>query len=172
MTTPSWPRFLKPPPPPPPPPPAGFFDSLDALSTLLFSGLSLGLLAVLVVLAAVRARKTKHTRPRKYRPYTPMSVAHPSGDCTTDAFKPRKLPEEIDYVIIGSGMGSLYCAGLLAKAGHRCVILEQHYVTGGCTHSFQDHGFEFDTGLHYVGRIEKYKLLLDLVSAPGHEVEW
>lgn len=34
----------------------------------------------------------------------------------------------------------------------------------GCTHAFEDQGYEFDTGLHYVGRIEKYKPLLDLVS--------
>eukprot|EP00966_Prymnesium_polylepis_P296908 6859400-Prymnesium_polylepis.1 len=74
--------------------------------------------------------------------------------------------------MIGSGIGSLYCAGLLARAGFKVVVLEQHYVAGGCTHSFEDHGYEFDTGLHYVGRIEKYKVLLDLVSAKGKEVEW
>jgi all-trans-retinol 13,14-reductase len=56
---------------------------------------------------------------------------------------------------LGTGIGSLYCAGLLAKAGKTCVLLEQHYVAGGCTHAFHDGGFEFDTGLHYVGRMEK-----------------
>ena len=49
----------------------------------------------------------------------------------------------------------------------------QHYVAGGCTHAFHDGGFEFDTGLHYVGRIEKYKMLLDLVSGrDAKKVEW
>jgi len=51
------------------------------------------------------------------------------------------------------------------------VVLEQHYVAGGCTHAFNDMGYEFDTGLHYVGRIEKYKMLIDFVSGP-HKVEW
>ncbi|CAE7809097.1 retsat, partial [Symbiodinium sp. CCMP2456] len=39
-----------------------------------------------------------------------------------------------------------------------------HYVAGGCTHEFTDKGWTFDTGVHYVGRVEKYGKLLDLVS--------
>ena len=31
------------------------------------------------------------------------------------------------------------------------LVLEQHYVVGGTTHVFEDQGFEFDTGLHYIG---------------------
>ena len=89
-----------------------------------------------------------------------------------DAFKMRKVPADTDYVIIGSGMGGLYCGALLAKAGKKVVVLEQHYVSGGCTHTFEDRGYEFDTGLHYVGRIEKYKALLDLVSGGGRSVNW
>ena len=70
-------------------------------------------------------------------------------------------------------MDSLYCAALLAKTGKRVVVLEQHYVAGGCTHAFHDQGYEFDTGLHYVGRMEKYKELLDLVTGRGARcVEW
>jgi len=34
----------------------------------------------------------------------------------------RKLPSEIDYVVVGSGMGSLYCSALLAKASNRPKI--------------------------------------------------
>ena len=46
-------------------------------------------------------------------------------------------------------------------------------MAGGCTHSFHDKGYEFDTGLHYVGRIEKYSKLIDLVSTGGGEkVKW
>lgn len=33
-----------------------------------------------------------------------------------------------------------------------CVsVLLQHDVAGGCTHTFEEKGFEFDTGLHYIG---------------------
>jgi len=29
------------------------------------------------------------------------------------------------------------------------LVLEQHDVAGGCTHTFEENGYEFDTGLHY-----------------------
>ena len=172
---------------PPPPSPKSPYESIDTIFAAIdldaaFTALPpidplsvlaafFGLVAF-VVLAAVYARKTKSSSPKNYRKFVRTQVEHKQASCTTDAFKERKLPQDIDYIFIGSGIGSLYCAGLLAKAGYKVVVLEQHYVAGGCMHSFEDHGYEFDTGLHYVGRIEKYKLLLDLVSAPGHEVEW
>ena len=49
--------------------------------------------------------------------------------------------------------------------------IEQHYVAGGCTHVFQDKGYEFDTGLHYVGRGSKYGALLDLMSTGTAKAE-
>ena len=33
-------------------------------------------------------------------------------------------------------------------------------------HVFEDKGFSFDTGLHYVGKASKYGKLLDMVSLP------
>lgn len=35
--------------------------------------------------------------------------------------------------------------------GKRVLILEQHDIIGGCTHTFSEKGFEFDTGVHYLG---------------------
>jgi len=49
-------------------------------------------------------------------------------------------------VIIGSGIGGLCCAALLAKYGHRVTVLESHYLPGGCAHGFQVQGFHFDAG--------------------------
>ncbi|MBB6522394.1 phytoene desaturase family protein [Pseudoteredinibacter isoporae] len=37
-----------------------------------------------------------------------------------------------DYIIIGSGMNSLVCAALLAKAGHKVTVLERNDHLGGC----------------------------------------
>ncbi|GAA6153437.1 phytoene desaturase family protein [Pseudoteredinibacter isoporae] len=37
-----------------------------------------------------------------------------------------------DYIIIGSGMNSLVCAALLAKAGHAVTVLERNEHLGGC----------------------------------------
>ena len=57
----------------------------------------------------------------------------------------------VDAIIIGAGLSALTTASTLAKAGYRCVVLEQHDVAGGATHTFEDGGFEFDVGLHYIG---------------------
>ena len=49
-----------------------------------------------------------------------------------------KGKEDFDVIVIGSGMGGLTCAALLAKQGHRVLVLEQHDVAGGCTHTYLD----------------------------------
>jgi len=88
-------------------------------------------------------------------------------EVTRDNFKPRKVPENLDAVVIGSGMGGLACAAYLARAGKRVLVLEQHYITGGCTHAFEEHGVEFDTGLHYIGNPQGMKKLLDpIITGP------
>lgn len=64
-------------------------------------------------------------------------------------FRPEAVPKRIDTIVIGSGPGACACANLLAQSGKRVLMLEQHIVTGGGTHSFQQNGCEWDTGLHY-----------------------
>lgn len=55
-------------------------------------------------------------------------------------------------IIIGSGIGALTTAGLLAGvAGARVLVLEKHHTPGGLTHSFRRMGASWDVGLHYVG---------------------
>jgi len=59
-----------------------------------------------------------------------------------------------DAIVIGSGIGGLTTAAILAKYSHKKVlILEQHYVIGGFTHEFERQGFHWDVGLHYVGEM-------------------
>ena len=48
--------------------------------------------------------------------------------------------------MIGSGFGGLAAAAILAKAGKRVLVLEQHTKAGGCCHTFEKNGLEFDTG--------------------------
>jgi phytoene dehydrogenase-like protein len=62
---------------------------------------------------------------------------------------PNHIPSKIDTIVIGSGIGASTCASSLAQSGQRVLVLEKHFRTGGCTHSFrsQDKTVEFDTGL-------------------------
>ena len=65
------------------------------------------------------------------------------------AFDPSKhVPTtDVDVIVIGSGSGGCACANMLAHAGYKVLVLEQHpTVTGGCTHSFRHEGCEWDTG--------------------------
>ena len=67
------------------------------------------------------------------------------------AFAPERVPKQpLDAIVIGSGSGGCAAANMLAHAGYRVLVLEQHPDrTGGCTHSFVQEGCEWDTGLHY-----------------------
>lgn len=58
-----------------------------------------------------------------------------------------------DYLVIGSGMGGMTTAALLAKLGHRVLVLEQHYVPGGFTHTFKRKKWVWDVGVHAVGEV-------------------
>ncbi|GAX35520.1 phytoene desaturase family protein [Nodularia sp. NIES-3585] len=51
-----------------------------------------------------------------------------------------------DVIVIGSGIGGLCAAGLLARYGKRVIVCESHAIPGGAAHSFRRRGFEFDSG--------------------------
>jgi all-trans-retinol 13,14-reductase len=63
--------------------------------------------------------------------------------------------EEYDTIVIGSGVGGLATAICLARAGQKVLVLEQHYVPGGWSHSFSLNGQRFSPGVHYVGLLEE-----------------
>ena len=61
-----------------------------------------------------------------------------------------------DHIVIGSGIGGLTVATWLAKAGKKVLVLEQHYVPGGFTHTFKrKFGLKWDVGVHYVGNVSE-----------------
>jgi all-trans-retinol 13,14-reductase len=89
-----------------------------------------------------------------------------------DIYRSSKLKDikSLDSIIIGSGISGLTVAGLLAKNGHKVLVLEQHNMAGGCLHSFDDHGIEHETGIHYIGNIKKRSKILDLIT--DTPIEW
>eukprot|EP00928_Gymnodinium_smaydae_P043504 TRINITY_DN29132_c0_g1_i1.p1 TRINITY_DN29132_c0_g1~~TRINITY_DN29132_c0_g1_i1.p1 ORF type:complete len:699 (+),score=92.16 TRINITY_DN29132_c0_g1_i1:149-2245(+) len=57
-----------------------------------------------------------------------------------------------DMIVIGSGMGGLTCASMLAQFGYKVLVLEAHEVAGGSTHDYNVDGktdYKFPSGLHY-----------------------
>ncbi len=78
------------------------------------------------------------------------------------------LANKYDAIIIGSGMGSLTTAVILAKEGYKVLVLERHYTAGGFTHVFKRKGFEWDVGIHYIGEVQRpnaiIKKLFDYIS--------
>lgn len=64
-----------------------------------------------------------------------------------------------DVVIIGSGLGGLECAAILSKEGMNVCVLEKNAVFGGCLQSFRRSGQLLDTGIHYIGSMDKGQIL-------------
>ena len=73
---------------------------------------------------------------------------------TGHAWKQHKIADRWDAIVIGSGIGGLTAAAMLAKhGGQRVLVLERHYTAGGFTHAFQRPGYEWDAGVHYIGGV-------------------
>lgn len=88
------------------------------------------------------------------------------------SFSMERVPASLDAIVVGSGIGGLTTAALLAKVGKKVLVLEQHDQAGGCCHTYVEKGFEFDVGIHYVGGMVKGTLqhiLLDQITESGTE---
>jgi len=74
-----------------------------------------------------------------------------------------------DAIVIGSGMGGLAFASIMAKLRKwRVLVLERHFKIGGFTHTFtRPGGWSWDVGLHYVGEMGEGMMgrrLFDLIT--------
>lgn len=71
-----------------------------------------------------------------------------------------------DLIVIGSGIGGLTVASIMAQMKNwRVLVLERHFKPGGFTHSFSRPGRRsWDVGLHYVGDMEPGSLTCDIFN--------
>lgn len=83
--------------------------------------------------------------------------------------------EVVDVVVIGSGIGGLCCAALLARYGLQVVVCESHSIPGGAAHAFERQGFHFDSGpslysgLSYRPSANPLRQVLDAI---GEDISW
>ena len=87
----------------------------------------------------------------------------------------RDPNHDADVIVIGSGMGGLATAALLARLhGRKVLVLERHYRAGGFTHTFTRRGgFAWDVGVHYVGEMGRPGMMRDAMQvATGGAVRW
>lgn len=60
--------------------------------------------------------------------------------------------ESFDYVILGAGLGGLAAAACLTQQGQRVIVLEKHYLPGGCCHTFDYGEYRFCADVHYISQ--------------------
>src|SRR5579883_121687 len=83
--------------------------------------------------------------------------------------------ETVDVVVVGSGIGGLCCAALLARYGFQVILCESHSIPGGAAHTFERQGFQFDSGpslysgLSYTPSVNPLRQVLDAI---GEDVAW
>ena len=58
-------------------------------------------------------------------------------------------------LIIGGGLGGLFCGAILAKESLKVTVLEKNAAIGGGLQSFTRFGEVFDTGMHVVGGLQE-----------------
>jgi all-trans-retinol 13,14-reductase len=55
---------------------------------------------------------------------------------------------KFDAIIVGGGLGGLSAGAILSRHGKRVLLLEQHYIPGGCATTFKRKDFVMEVGLH------------------------
>jgi len=69
-------------------------------------------------------------------------------------FRREARHDRYDVIVVGSGLGGLSCAALLARGGMRVLVVERHDRPGGYAHAFRRNGYLFDSAVHLVGGCE------------------
>lgn len=75
--------------------------------------------------------------------------------------------DRYDIVIMGSGLGGLVCGAILSKEGYKVCILEKNRQIGGNLQTFVRNKCIFDSGVHYIGGLDKGQNLYQIFQYLG-----
>jgi phytoene dehydrogenase-like protein len=129
-----------------------------------------------------------HDRVNKPTLFTPHASATGSTSRSSTTILEETPPptstadrsHETDVVVIGSGIGGLCCAALLARYGYKVTVVESHYHAGGAAHGFQIRGpsgmYHFDAGPSFFAGLSgppgtSSNPLKQVLDAIGEQVE-
>jgi all-trans-retinol 13,14-reductase len=66
----------------------------------------------------------------------------------------RSMNTHFDLIVIGSGLGGLLSAVVMAKEGYKVAVIEQNKQIGGCLQTFSFGKKVFDSCVHYIGALD------------------
>lgn len=75
--------------------------------------------------------------------------------------------KKFDVLIVGSGMGGLVCGNILSKQGWSVCVVEKNKQLGGCLQIYVRDKVIFDSGVHYLGGLEKGQNLYQIFKWLG-----
>jgi all-trans-retinol 13,14-reductase len=75
--------------------------------------------------------------------------------------------KKFDVLIIGTGMGGLVCGNILAKQGYTVCMVEKNKQLGGCLQIYVRNRVIFDSGVHYIGGLDKGQNLYQIFKWLG-----
>ncbi|WP_445633979.1 NAD(P)/FAD-dependent oxidoreductase [Nostoc sp. DSM 114161] len=78
--------------------------------------------------------------------------------------------EIFDYVILGAGLGGLSAAACLTRQGYRVAVLEQHYLPGGCCHTFDYGEYSFCADVHYISQCGSGQTISQFLDYIGQNI--
>ncbi len=73
------------------------------------------------------------------------------GDRRGSSERDGTSSDSYDVIVIGTGLGGLTAAAILARSGKRVFAAERHDRVGGYAHSFRRGPYLFDAAVHLVG---------------------
>jgi all-trans-retinol 13,14-reductase len=79
----------------------------------------------------------------------------------------NEMDKKQSIIIIGGGIGGLFCGAILSREGYFVQVFEQHYKIGGGLHHFKREGVEFETGMHVIGGFHEGGVMNKICSYLG-----